>query len=205
MLKIYLIRHGKTLGNRQGRYIGKTDEGLCDSGIEMLSGRHYPAVEMVCTSPLKRCTQTAELIYPGQPRQVIEELAECDFGSFENKNYQELKDNSDYQKWLDSQGTLPFPAGESQAEFRRRCVSGFQKAVAECILNKYQTAALIIHGGTIMAILERYADPHREFYSWQVDNARGYTIALDQQLWSNGQQQVTVLSKLTMIDTAREE
>lgn len=200
MLKIYLIRHGKTYGNTLGRYIGRTDEGLCETGIEMLRQRTYPKAETVYASPLKRCIETAELIYPRLGIQVIGELSECDFGEFENKNYQELDGNSDYQKWVDSNGVLPFPGGESQSQFRNRCINGFQKVVEECCKSQLSTAAVVAHGGTIMAILEKYAVPQQEFYYWQADNAGGYELELDAGQWLDGIQQITVLSKLTIVE-----
>ena len=38
------------------------------------------------------------------------------FGAYEGKNYEDLKNDSYYQKWIDSNGTLPIPEGESQQE-----------------------------------------------------------------------------------------
>ena len=35
-MKVILIRHGATMGNQEKRYIGITDEALCDTGIEKL-------------------------------------------------------------------------------------------------------------------------------------------------------------------------
>lgn len=70
---------------------------------------------------------------PKKCLQIIEELAECDFGEFENKNYKELDGNANYQAWIDSNGTLPFPGGESREEFKRRNLSGFERAIAGCI------------------------------------------------------------------------
>lgn len=203
MLKIYLIRHGKTYGNSLGRYIGITDEGLCQEGITNLKGRNYPEVQGVYVSPLKRCIQSANLIYEGQKQQIIEELAECNFGEFENKNYKELADNSDYQKWVDSGGTLPFPGGESQEEFRKRCLKGFQKAVHDCIKKGRQSAAVVAHGGTIMSILDAYADDELDFYAWHVDNGRGYEVQLDEKRWQKNFCELTVTAKITMITTAR--
>ena len=106
---IYLIRHGKTKGNLEGRYIGRTDESLCEAGRENLKKYQYPQVEMVFTSPMKRCMQTAETIYPGQQYQCIEEFRESDFGAFEGHTYKELSGDVRYQAWIDSGGTLPFP------------------------------------------------------------------------------------------------
>ena len=59
MLKIYLIRHGKTQGNLSGKYIGaRTDEPLCQEGIRELEGKNYPKAELLFVSPMKRCRQT---------------------------------------------------------------------------------------------------------------------------------------------------
>mgnify|MGYP002987563148 FL=1 len=157
---MWLIRHGKTEGNKLARYIGTTDEPLCQEGTDFLKKMDYPEVQDIYVSPLKRCVQTAEILFPGKPVHIIEELAECDFGEFENKNYKELEGNAKYQAWIDSNGTLPFPGGESREGFKYRSLTGFQKAVTQCIRKNVDTAALVIHGGTIMNIMEEYADRH---------------------------------------------
>lgn len=52
---------------------------------------------------MKRCMETAKLIFKENFYEV-EELRECDFGIFENKNYKELSDCPEYQAWIDSGG-----------------------------------------------------------------------------------------------------
>ncbi|MBQ3692032.1 MAG: histidine phosphatase family protein, partial [Clostridia bacterium] len=59
-MKIIFIRHGKTQGNLEKRYIGKTDEHLCTVGIDELKNRSYPDTEIVVCSPMKRCIETAK-------------------------------------------------------------------------------------------------------------------------------------------------
>ena len=60
MLKLILIRHGETQGNKLKRYIGKrTDEPLCPEAGNMLAQLAYPEVQAVYASPMIRCTQTA--------------------------------------------------------------------------------------------------------------------------------------------------
>ena len=82
-----LIRHGKTYGNTQGRYIGaRTDEPLCPEGKAALFKSSYPEAEFVYVSPMKRCIETAQCIYPGIPMEKNLLLKECDFGVFENKS-----------------------------------------------------------------------------------------------------------------------
>ena len=103
-MRIYLIRHSMTKGNKEKRYIGTTDESLCLEGIQLLEERKgmYPEVTYVYVSPMKRCVQTAEIIYPKMMKagaySCNEKLRECDFGLFENHNYIELS-GMDRQWW----------------------------------------------------------------------------------------------------------
>ncbi|MFR6580725.1 MAG: histidine phosphatase family protein [Ruminococcus sp.] len=189
MLKLILVRHGETQGNKLKRYIGKrTDEPLCPEAGNMLAQLAYPEVQAVYASPMIRCTQTAGILFPGKKLNIIDELAECDFGEFENKNYQELDGNEHYQSWIDSGGLLPFPGGESREEFKRRNVTGFQKAVNGCLRNGISLAALVVHGGTIMNVMEEYADEDRSFYDWHVQNGKGYEVEIDPELWKKGRE-----------------
>ncbi len=190
MAELILIRHGKTAGNLLGRYIGsRTDEPLCDEGREELAGKQLPEVERLYVSPMKRCVETAEILWPGFDRkkmQKVTDLRECDFGDFENKNYKELSGNGDYQAWIDSNGTLPFPNGESMDAFKSRCLEAFARIV-EGVSGAEQEwiasgktgifrAGIVVHGGTIMAILEQYGYPKAAYFDYQVKNGCGYRL-----------------------------
>ncbi len=192
MIKIYLIRHGQTPGNKLSRYIGTTDEPLSEEGRAFLEKLDYPMPDTLYVSPLLRCVETAGILFPEKEMHIIEELSECDFGEFENKNYKELSGNENYQKWIDSNGTLPFPGGESRENFKRRSLKGFQKAVAQCIREEVNTAALVIHGGTIMNIMEEYGDRQRTFYEWHVKNGGGYQVTVDPSDWQKGRRELKV-------------
>lgn len=173
---IVLIRHAKTAGNLEKRYIGRTDEPLCEAGLSELSGLHYPSADMVICSPMRRCRQTAKILYPDCEALVYKDLRECDFGDFEGKNYIELSGNPDYAKWIDSGGALPFPNGEAHGDFKARCAAAFAQALSE---RDFETAAFVVHGGTIMAIMEAYALPKRSFYDYQVKNCHGFLTEFD--------------------------
>lgn len=190
MAELILIRHGKTAGNLLGRYIGsRTDEPLCDEGREELAGKQLPEVERLYVSPMKRCVETAEILWPGFDRkkmQKVTDLRECDFGDFENKNYKELSGNGDYQAWIDSNGTLPFPNGESMDAFKSRCLEAFARIVEEVSGAEQEwiasgktgifRAGIVVHGGTIMAILEQYGYPKATYFDYQVKNGCGYRL-----------------------------
>ena len=65
---IFLIRHGATPGNLEGRYIGRTDESLSETGRDEILQHEYPSVDIVFSSPMRRCRETASLIYPEKAR-----------------------------------------------------------------------------------------------------------------------------------------
>ncbi len=180
MLKIILLRHFATVGNLQKKYIGITDEPLCKEGISTLKKVTYPRVKAVFVSPLTRCIQTAKLIYPDIIPTICEDFKECDFGEFENKNYKELSNNASYQRWIDSNGTIPFPMGENPENFKKRCIQEFLKVVEISHKAGYQTIALVIHGGTIMSILDRFSYPNKDYYHWQTKNGMGYITEFDE-------------------------
>ncbi len=192
MIRFYLIRHSMTAGNLKKRYIGRTDEPLCSEGIALLKSQMekklYPKVERVYISPMKRCKETAEIIFKDMDLTEsefykIEELRECDFGIFENKNYQELSDCRKYQEWVDSGGTMTFPNGENPEAFRKRCVKGFEQIIQECRRDHVEKAAIVAHGGTIMSIMDHFArgvngQPDGSYYDYQVKNGEGYELII---------------------------
>ena len=174
-MKWVLIRHGQTQGNREHRYIGcRTDEPLCPEGAEKLRSAAFPPVQRVFASPMKRCLETAAILYPGVPVEIIPDFRECDFGDFENRNYAELNGRADYQAWIDSSGEMPFPNGESRADFAQRCVKAFENLRLQS-----EDCALIAHGGTLMAIMETYAQPAGSYYDFQVRNGEGFLLEAD--------------------------
>ena len=71
---------------------------------------------------------------------------------------------------------LSFVTIAFRMKFCTRCCGGFIQAAAE---NRGKTVAFVVHGGTIMAIAERFAFPKKGFYDYQVKNGGGYTAELD--------------------------
>ena len=171
---ITLIRHGATASNERKAYIGITDEPLSQIGISQIKPRTYPEADIVFSSPLIRCIETANIIYPEKEINVINNLRETDFGIFEGKNYQDLSDNADYQAWIDSGGTTAFPGGESREEAVERSIDGFERVLN--LSGEAKLVSVIAHGGTIMAILSHYFGG--DYYSYHIENGEGYTFDL---------------------------
>lgn len=193
-IEILFIRHGATKGNKEHRYIGKTDEELSREGrLELeqaIADGCYPEADLVLSSPLKRCLQTAQLLYPDLEAITVPDWKEINFGEFEGKNYEELKEDARYQAWIDSNGNLPFPEGESRQDFITRCEQGFRimmnkYAVNSLVLGSAEqknpprkfTIACIVHGGTIMSIMSRFCGG--DYYDYQTANGRGYVCRTD--------------------------
>ena len=210
------IRHGCTVSNREHRYLGRTDEPLDEAGVfelkNALNNGVYKALEenslkeqIIITSPMRRCKQTAEIILPPSQQNkihTVKEFAEMDFGEWELKNYKELSTDirfrDSYQAWIDSGGTLAFPGGESREAFIARCVDGMElvmeqirqqlayRACPKCretedngMIQEPLPVAAVVHGGTIMALLSHYCGG--DYFSYQVKNAEGYHLRLSLQ------------------------
>ena len=183
-MEVILIRHGKTAGNIEHRYQGGTDEPLCEIGISELRQKqqqgYYPQPETIVCSPKKRCVQTAQIICPDfyKPYEIESGLTETDFGDFEGKTYEELKENSDYLSWLQSNGEGAIPNGESRLEMSERSCSAFVRQVEKAQKNSCQRCMMVIHGGSIMAIMERFAQGNRSFYDFHVKNGEGFIMQI---------------------------
>lgn len=128
-MKLFMIRHGATAGNLEKRYVGRTDEGLTEQAVldlkkEALKLRELAGnAAVIVTSPLKRCLETAEILFPEKlyehvPRIQKAGLSECDFGTFEYKNYLELSGDAEYQHFIDTLGREGFPGGETTEAFK---------------------------------------------------------------------------------------
>ncbi|MDD3409747.1 MAG: histidine phosphatase family protein [Eubacteriales bacterium] len=190
MIEVLFIRHGATVGNLEHRYIGRTDEPLCPEGIaqlEALERRHLHA-DILFVSPMRRTRQTAALLFPAQEQTVMTDFRETDFGDFEGKTAAELADNAAYAAWLDTLCKGAIPHGESVAAFKARCCAAFAEAMAG--VKDGATVALVTHGGIIMAILEEYARPKRDFYSYHIGNGEMIVAAYE---YSKDSERVTIV------------
>lgn len=187
MLKIILIRHAKTTGNDMKRYIGSTDEHLSDLGLLQASLCHdhatYREPEVLFTSPLLRCTETAKILFPKTPPIVVDDFRETNFGDYENKTAEELRYEPAYQRFIDYDGITAFPNGESRGAVARRVIPAFEQVIAALIAEPLDAATFVVHGGTIMTILEHYVQPKKDFYHWQVENCGGYLVCIDESTW----------------------
>ena len=184
---IHLIRHGAISPTLQGRYIGMTDVPLSEDGRQAVrklnESMDYPYAKVVFTSPLKRCTQTANIIYPDIQPLVIEQLSECHFGEWENKTADELRGDETFAKWLAGDSEVKPPRGESTADFTRRICIMFESIVDGLIKTGTTDAAIITHGGVMNTLLAVYGLPQAKPFDWACDCGYGYSLRITPALW----------------------
>lgn len=173
---IYLIRHGCTETNEKKLYCGSTDLPLSEEGKRSLQQLSYQVPEdcIYMTSGMKRTEQTLEILFGKVPFQIDRRFREIDFGIFEMKSYEELKNNPDYQKWIsgDNEKNVP-PGGESGLQMRERVLEGLQD-----LKNETEEVVLITHGGVIAAIMaELFPEEEKSRYEWQPRPGHGYVLS----------------------------
>ena len=71
---------------------------------------------------------------------------------------------------------MAFPGGESRLMLSTRTIKAFVELQQKTPRDE---CALIVHGGTIMAIMEIFAKPRSNFYDHQVKNGCGYILEED--------------------------
>ena len=192
-MKIYLLRHGETAWNAQGRYLGRTDLPLSERGRRALAPAEF-APEAVYVSPLRRTAETAGILFPGARQIAVPGLREMDFGIFEGKSWKEMEHLPAYRAWVDGGCVDAPPGGESRTQFCHRICSAVGALLDGAAAAGMERLVIVAHGGTQMAALERFALPRRDYFSWNGPLGGGFV--LDGSRW--GTEQI-----LTVLETVR--
>ena len=185
--RIHLLRTGRTSATPGKRYVGQSDLPLCDKGAEELEQLRrefsYPKVEMVYTSPLQRCVQTADILYPDVYTEQVEGLMDMNLGRFEGKTFDELRDDEAFTAWLKNSFENTPPGGEETGAFQQRVACALRDIFEQMMHRKMTNIAVITHGGVIMTLLAAMGMPKMPLHQWAVGNGCGYTLLLTPQMW----------------------
>lgn len=182
-MRVYLIRHGETVSNTEGRYMGATDvllseKGKADIGQKIREG-YYPKRngQFFYTSALTRTKETLKLIYGEVDFTEDARLNESDFGDFENKTYEELKDCPEYIKWISGDHfSNVCPNGESYVLMKKRVIEAY-KEITQRHRNSGKDIVMVLHSGPIVALMEYlHPDIHKNYYEWRLGNGEFYLI-----------------------------
>lgn len=183
-LVVSLLRHGLTLENERGAYIGWTDVPLSKAGKEQLikNDSRLIDVEVVFSSPLQRCIQTANILFPNKEIIQLETLKELHFGAWEGKTYEQLKENEHYKSWLTDIFSKPIEAGETYEQFGERIGRGLQAVKDYAIKKQVNRVAIVTHGGVIRYMLHTLFPDKKSFFDWKIPFGTGYELT-----WMKGQ------------------
>ncbi len=158
--RMLLVRHGETAMTVERRYSGRGDVPLSEQGeAQAMAAAVRVAsivggVAAVVSSPLQRCTRTAELIAAelgGVPVTVLPDLIECDFGEWEGRTFAEVRERwpAELTAWLASTSVAP-PGGESFQAVAKRI-----RGVLAHLRSAYPSSAVVVvsHVSPIKLIL----------------------------------------------------
>ena len=158
--RLYLVRHGETLANREYRYIGTRDDPLSTLGEvqahQLADALSELPIRAVYSSPLQRTYRTALPIAGRHTLEVqkVDDLRECDFGQWEGLRKADVLERSqeDRQRYLawEHDTTIAPPGGESFETLQQRIV-----AVVEELAQSHpdQAIVLVSHVGPIKVLL----------------------------------------------------
>ena len=161
-MKIFLIRHGETTGDIEGRYGGDYDDELTAKGVEQ--GKELAlkledkGIEVIFHSPLIRARQTAGLVADKLqiPLKEIKDLRERNhYGILSGLTKEEcLERFPDEVAKLKNDGVHSKVEGSEYYEsFKERIISVFSEIIKE----EQETVAIISHGGVIRGFMREIA------------------------------------------------
>lgn len=163
-MNLYIMRHGETDWNKQGKLQGSVDIPLNDFGIELAEKtrdgfqREGITFDKIFSSPYIRARKTAEIIAgeSGIPIDVQPDIREMGFDPHEGAYVRELRTNPAYARlskcFDDPVHYEPEGDGESYEEVFAR----IERFLTEQILpleGQYENVLVVCHGGVLRAFI----------------------------------------------------
>lgn len=173
MQAIYLIRHGKTQANLEGRLSGHTDTDLVQDKLEITNKfkatlNPKPGYK-VFSSPSIRAVETAKCF--DSVYEIVEEFKELNFGLFENLTFDEIKSiyPNEFEIMIKESVNYHFPEGESFAKLIARA----SKALTQILeSDKENDIVIFTHGGVIQSLLSYFMCGNESMYwNFRISNA----------------------------------
>ena len=154
MIRLFLIRHGRSTWNAARRIQGQADPPLDEVGRDQarrLAERlRNEEIAVLYASPLRRAWETAEIIRETLGVEVApdERLKEHDVGDIAGLTWEQLTEQYPdvVRRWERASESLEIPGAEESALFRTRVVAAFEE-----ILSRHAegTVGIVAHGGTL--------------------------------------------------------
>lgn len=155
---LYLIRHGESQYNAEGRIQGQTDIPLSEMGqrqsLAIAGAFDQVKLDAVFCSPLERATQTAAPLADRKSLQVkyMDELKEIHAGIFSGLLWGEIEQKYPEHAvpWREQHPDFVIPGGESRRQLMDRGV----RALSAIRERNLEQVAVVAHGGILCAALK---------------------------------------------------
>ncbi len=184
-VKVVLVRHGHSVGNKERRLTGWTDVVLTPEGIEELTqfrdSVDYPVTDRYVSSSLTRCQQTFEHLFSHKfpLEKTVDGLREIYFGDIENVQEHEIDFRDFFDRWIKGE---KMHGAESIHEFADRIHTALKELVAETVERGESSLTVVTHSGVIRmldVVLRKMDFSH--FHSKMIRNGLGivFTLTVD--------------------------
>ena len=158
MTTLYLVRHGETDWNREGRVQGHADTPLNATGraqAKAFASRIVDvALEVAFSSDSRRAYETARIILADRrlPIATMQDLRERFLGRWEGRLVTDLpaSEPEAWRAWLERPREWAPHGGETEMELERRVAGALENIVETC---KGQRVLVVSHGGAIRTAL----------------------------------------------------
>jgi broad specificity phosphatase PhoE len=156
MTQFLFIRHGKHVGP-EGVLLGRSDAaGLSEEGREQIRRLGFfvarPQVDLIYTSPRRRCLETATELAIALDALVEADVAldEVDYGTWTGRSFDDLAHDSAWTAWNDQRDVVRIPDGERMRDVQIRVLRYLQCASA---VHPDARIAVVTHAEVIRAAM----------------------------------------------------
>lgn len=187
MLKttVYFVRHGTTESNIGGRFQGKSDIPLGETGLKQAAclGERFASVPLdaVYTSPLRRAYQTAEGVCAKLNLRpiVCDDLREIDGGVLEGRtNDENIRDYPEVMYAFRSNPSAFAPLhGESAQQVHERVMAAVRQIVRD---NPGKSVAIVSHGFALLCSVGSLGIPFEQLKPQILANASVTCVTFEQ-------------------------
>ncbi len=196
-MRIYLIRHGETRGNREGYFRGRADFPLNENGVSQAkalgNGLKGKKIELILSSPLSRSLKTAEIIAKKIGAEVVIEngFNNINLGPWQGRKKEDIKREypTEFQTWVSYPEKLRLDGAENVLEVKERSVKTLKILLKRFPQEGIETFAIVTHRAVLkplIAGLLEIAEPffwkiHVDTASYSIldhDPSRGFTLKL---------------------------
>lgn len=184
-MNLYLVRHGQTNSNFQGRYLGTFEDELSLYGINEIERTKEiikdVSFDKVFSSERNRAINSAKLLIDKEIN-CDYRLNERDFGIFENMTYKEICDNYPVEQkaWEEDWIRYKIPKGESVLEVYERVVDFMRLLENE----NYKNYLIVTHGGIVRLIFcYILGGDLNNFWKFKVNNGSISVVKFEYNNW----------------------